>query len=136
MLMVRMLKGSKHLSTNTVTHWVTWLSCTLAVVLAAYIIASAVPNFGSLIALIGALLGPVICFLPMGAMWLHDNWTKDKTQRNWRWWFMVGWSVFVILAGLFCMFGGTYGAVMGLKKDYSGDGGASPWSCADNSVSS
>lgn len=134
MLLVRFLGGSRHMTANTFTHWATWLSCTLGVVLAAYIVASAVPSFDSLIALIGALLGTLICFQPMGCMWLHDNWT-DKKDRDWKWWLMVGWSLFVIAAGSFCMVGGTYGAVIGLINDYSGDGGASSWSCADNSNS-
>ncbi len=72
----------------------------------------------------------------MGCMWLYDNWTPRKEERDWKYWFMVGWSVFVIVAGTFCMIGGTYGAVVRLIDDYSGEGGASSWSCADNSNSS
>jgi amino acid transporter len=135
MLLVRFLGGSKHLTANTFTHWVVWLSCTFVVVLAAYIIASAVPKFDSLIALIGALLGPPICLIPFGYMWLFDNRTTDRNERTVRWWLMAAWSVFVIAVGCFLMVGGTYGAVIGLVKDYSGDGGASSWSCADNSNS-
>lgn len=71
----------------------------------------------------------------MGCMWLYDNWVSDKTQRDWRWYSMVGWSVFVIVFGTFCMIGGTYGAIVGLIADYSGDDPASSWSCADNSNS-
>lgn len=62
---IRILRGSRHLTANTVTHWVTWLSCTGGVVVVAYIIASAVPRFGSLVSLIGALLGTLICFQPV-----------------------------------------------------------------------
>jgi len=136
MLLVRFLGGSKHLTANTFTRWITWLSCTFVVVLAAYIIASAVPRFDSLIALIGALLGPPICLIPMGFMWLYTNWTTDRKERNLRWRLMVCWSVFVVAVGCFIMVGGTYGAVIGLVKDYSGNDGASSWSCADNSNSS
>ena len=135
MLLVRFLVGSKHLTANTFTHWATWLSCTFVVVLVAYIIASAVPKFDSLIALIGALLGPPICLIPFGCMWLYDNGTTGRKELSWRWWLMACWSVFVIVVGCFVMVGGTYGAVIGLINDYSGDGGASSWSCADNSNS-
>lgn len=134
-MFVRILRGSHHLTANTVTHWTTWLGCTSGVVIMAYIIASAVPRFNSLIALIGALLGTFICFQPMGCMWLYDNWTPRKEERDWRWWVMVFWSFFVIAAGCFAMVGGTYGAVVGLIADYSGADGASSWSCADNSNS-
>lgn len=136
MLLVRLLKGSKHLAANTPTHWAVWLSCTFTVVILAYIIASAVPSFDSLIALVGALLGTAICLQPMGCMWLYDNFKSEKKDRDWKWRFMVGWSVFVVLVGFFCMIAGTYGAAVGLMKAYSGDGGGSPWSCADNSNSS
>lgn len=135
MLLVRFLGGSKHLTANTFTHWATWLSCTSGVVLAADIIASAVPKFDSLIALIGALLGPPICLIPFGYMWLYDNWTRDRNERNLRWWLMAAWSVFVIVVGVFLMVAGTYGSVIGLIKDYEGDGAAASWSCKDNSNS-
>lgn len=135
MLLVRFLGGTKHMTANTFTHWATWLGCTFVVTLAAYIIASAVPKFDSLIALIGALLGPPICLIPFGYMWIHDNWTSERKDRALRWWLMVFWSVFVIAVGCFVMVAGTYGAVIGLIKDYSGDGGAASWSCADNSNS-
>lgn len=50
---------------------------------------------------------------------------------------MVVWSVFVIAAGCFCMVGGSYGAVVGLVRDYGGGGGGSgkAWGCGDNSNS-
>lgn len=133
MLLVRFLGGSKHPTANTFTHWAIRLLCTFLGVPAAYIIASAVPKFDSLIALICALLGPPICLIPFGYMWLFDNWTTDKKKRPVRWWLMAAWSVFVIAVGLPLMVAGTYGDVIGLIKDYPGDGGASSWSCADNS---
>jgi len=136
---VRLLRNTPHLTTPSPTHYLTWLACTFSTVTVAYIIASAVPNFSSLIALIGALLGTFICFQPMGCMWLYDNWNcrGEERGRDWRWWGMVGWSCFVIAAGCFCMVGGSYGAVVGLVRDYGGDGGGSrgAWGCGDNSGS-
>ncbi|GAD94188.1 amino acid transporter, putative [Paecilomyces variotii No. 5] len=55
-IFVRMLQGSRHLVANTVVHWTTWLSCTFGIAIIAYIIASAIPVFGSLVSLVGALL--------------------------------------------------------------------------------
>lgn len=71
-------------------------------------------------------------FQPMGCMWLYDNWGKT---RDIRWYFMVCWSGFVIVAGSFLMVSGTYGSVVGIIGDYSASGGSSAWSCADNSNS-
>lgn len=132
---VRILRGSKHLASNSVVHWGTWLGCTLSVTLISYIIASGIPVFGGLVSLIGALLNTLQCFQTMGFMWLFDNWADGKVQRPIRWVLMVCWCVFVILSGTFLMVAGTYGAVMDIKVSYAESGGSAAWSCADNSNS-
>jgi amino acid permease len=130
---VRALRGSKHLVSNSTVHWVTWLSCTLGVTIVGYIIASAVPNFGSLISLVGALLGTLMAFQPLGAMWLYDNW--NGRTRNARWLMGVCWASFVILIGTFIMVAGSYSAIAAIIDDYKANGGTGAWSCADNSNS-
>ena len=101
----------------------------------AYIIASAIPVFNGLVSLIGALLCPLMCFQLYGAMWLYDNWGQRREPST-RWYAMVCWSVFIILAGTFLMIGGTYGSVVGIIIDtYQESGGSSAFSCADNSNS-
>lgn len=62
------LRGSSHLAANTVAHWTIRLSCTFGIALGAYIIASAIPIFGDLVSLIGALLGTLLTFQPTGCM--------------------------------------------------------------------
>lgn len=98
----------------------------------AYIIASAIPVFGGLVSLIGALLGTLMSFQPMGCMWLYDNW---KAERKLKWKLMVCWSVFVVVSGTFLMVAGTYGSVISIINSYKASGGSAPWSCADNSNS-
>ncbi|KAJ5369226.1 uncharacterized protein N7496_008986 [Penicillium cataractarum] len=132
-IFVRMLKGSRHLTANTVKHWVIWLGCTFGVTIVAYIIASAIPVFGDLVSLVGALLGTPMCFQPMGGMWLYDNWSKGKNHRTMKWNLMVCWSIFVIVAGFFLMVAGTYGSVVSIINSYKESGGSACWSCADNS---
>lgn len=61
-IFVHILRGLQHLNSNTVTHWVTWLSCTSGIAVVAYIIASSVPVFNFLVSLIEALLGTLMCF--------------------------------------------------------------------------
>lgn len=51
---------SRHLTDNSLIHWATWLSCTLAITVASYLIASGIPIFSSLVSLIDALLGTLI----------------------------------------------------------------------------
>lgn len=101
----------------------------------AYIIASTIPVFDSLVSLIGALLGTTMCFQPMGCMWLYDNWGKGRQSSKW-WLLLVCWSVLVILIGTFLTVAGTYGSVVGIMEAYAASGGSSAFSCADNSNSS
>ncbi|KAG0155718.1 hypothetical protein PDIDSM_2891 [Penicillium digitatum] len=135
-IFVRALRGSKHLTSNSMVHWGSWIGCTAAVGIISYIIASAIPVFDSLVSLIGALLGTFMCFQPMGCMWLYDNWSKGKVDRSPRWTAMVCWSVFVIVIGTFMMVAGTYGSIVSIIASYNATGGSAAWSCADNSNSS
>ncbi|OJJ07512.1 hypothetical protein ASPVEDRAFT_142422 [Aspergillus versicolor CBS 583.65] len=133
---IRIMRGSRHLAANTPLHWFTWLSCVGAVIAVAYIIASAIPIFGSLISLLGALLGTLQVFQPAGFMWLYDNWAKGRIgtrQESLRWMFMVAFSVFMVVLGCFLMVAGTYGAVVGIIDGLRADGASGVWSCADNS---
>ncbi|CAG8145210.1 unnamed protein product [Penicillium salamii] len=132
-MFVHILRGSRHLTSNSFTHWITWLSCTLGVTVIAYIIASTIPAFDALVSLIGALLGTILCLQPYGCMWLYDNWSGDRGKKSW--WPMVFLSVFVVAFGSFVTVGGTYGTVIGIMDSYKASGGASAFSCADNSNS-
>ena len=135
-LFVRILRGSKHLAANTFVHWATWLGCTTGVAIAAYLIASGIPVFSALVSLIGALLGTLMSFQPMGCMWLYDNWSSGRKSPTLRWCLMVLWSVFVIVSGTFLMVAGTYGSIGGIIEANKAAGGSASWSCADNSNSS
>ncbi|EEU42715.1 uncharacterized protein NECHADRAFT_84232 [Fusarium vanettenii 77-13-4] len=135
-IFVRTLRGTKHLASNSAIHWASWLGCTVGISLIAYILASAIPVFGGMVSLAGALFGTLLSFQPMGCMWLYDNWSKGKQNPTIRWCLMVGWSVFVIVSGTFLMIAGTYGAIQGIIDSYHVKGGSAAWSCADNSNSS
>ncbi|KAL4968831.1 transmembrane amino acid transporter protein-domain-containing protein [Aspergillus stella-maris] len=148
-IFVHILRGSRHLTSNTPTHWLTWLGCTFGITLIAWIIASTIPVFDSLVSLIGALLGPVMCVQPIGAMWLNDNWWKGKDQdegtetnstqgakgKTWKWMLLATWSVFLIILGTFLMIAGTYGSMRGIMSAYAEAGGSAAFSCKDNSNS-
>ncbi|KAL4882845.1 transmembrane amino acid transporter protein-domain-containing protein [Aspergillus karnatakaensis] len=158
-IFVTLLRGSKHLNANTAKHWLTWLACTSGITLIAWVIASTIPVFDALVSLIGALLGPAICIVPMGCMWLFDNYslrersiatgrdagikshgagTIGKGERSgWMWVFGVAWSVLLVVLGMFLMVAGTYGSVVGIVNSYSvaGGGGGRAFSCKDNSNS-
>ncbi|KAJ5698665.1 amino acid transporter [Penicillium macrosclerotiorum] len=132
-MFVRILRGSEHLTANTFKHWVTWFSCTFAVTVSSYLIASGIPIFSNLVSLIGALLGTFMSFQPMGCMWLYDNWKHGREQPTAKWILLSYWSIFVIISGSFLMVAGTYGSVVNIISSNNADSGSSAWSCADNS---
>lgn len=98
-----------------------------------YVLASGIPVFGELVSFAGAFFGTVLCIQPYGAMWLYDNWSRQDRGLTWK--LMVGWSIFMIVAGFFLTIGGTYGAIVGIIDALNAGGGTAPWSCADNSNS-
>ncbi|CAG8267120.1 unnamed protein product [Penicillium olsonii] len=135
-IFVHALRGSRHLTSNTATHWLSWLGCTLGITVVAWIIASTIPAFDALVSLIGALLGPLMCMIPMGGMWLYDNWWNSTDRKRNASWVIAGtWSIALVLLGTFLMVAGTYGSVMGIMDTYSKIGGSVAFSCADNSNS-
>ncbi|KAF5018926.1 hypothetical protein F66182_9091 [Fusarium sp. NRRL 66182] len=131
---VRILRGTGDLTTGTLVHWSTWLGAIFTTCLIAYIIASGIPVFGSLVSLVGALFGTMMCFQAYGCMWLKDNWNNQQ-RPSMRWTLMVIWSCFVIVSGMFLMVAGTYGSIVGVIESYNATGGTGAWSCADNSNS-
>ncbi|KAL1412223.1 hypothetical protein Q8F55_003234 [Vanrija albida] len=132
-LFVRILHGSHHLNTNTPTHWFTWLGCTLGLTIAEYIIASAIPIFGSLVSLIGALFCPIVGIIPFGVMWYWDNWrTVPADRRTPLRRLKLAWAMAVTTIGCFILVAGTYAAVLDIKANSSK---SKPWGCADNSNS-
>lgn len=132
---VRILRGSRHLTHNTLVHWSTWLGCVLAATAIAYVIASGIPVFGSLVSLVGALLGTFLSFQPMAGMWLYDNWSDGKGKKSIRWMGMVAFCGFMLVIGTFIMVAGSYSAIAQIIDDYNATGGSAAWSCADNSGS-
>lgn len=134
-LFVRILRGSEHLTANSVKHWVTWLGCTFAITVSSYLIASGIPIFADMVSLVGALLGTFMSFQPMGCMWLYDNWKLGREKPTIAWVLSSGWSIFVILSGSFLMVAGTYGSVVNIVASSKAASGARAWSCVDNSSS-
>ncbi|KAJ5104001.1 amino acid transporter [Penicillium argentinense] len=133
-IFMRFLRGTRHLTGQTMIHWVTWLGSTFTIVMIAYIVASSIPVFSDLVSLVGALLATSLCFQPMGCMWLYDNWRPGKRDKSLGWCLKVAWCVFMIVSGFFLTIAGTYASVVSIKRSYQESGGSSAWSCANNDV--
>ncbi|KAF7164370.1 hypothetical protein CNMCM5623_008958 [Aspergillus felis] len=130
-LFVRILRHSKHLQANTVIHWGTWLGCTVTLSAISFILASAIPIFTYVLALVGSLCySPLAICLP-GWLWLysHKHYRQGSVGR------LVIYSLHVgmILLGVFMTIGGTYGVVVQIMDAYHNGQIDQAFSCADNS---
>jgi hypothetical protein len=130
-----MLRGSEHLTANSFKHWATWFGCTFTVTISSYLIASGIPIFSDLVSLIGALLGTLMSFQPMGCVWLYDNWRRGRELPTLKWFLLSGWSILVIVCGSFLMVAGTWGSIINIVASSKAASGSSAWSCFDNSNS-
>ncbi|KAL4882508.1 transmembrane amino acid transporter protein-domain-containing protein [Aspergillus karnatakaensis] len=133
-LFVRILGKSRHLQSNTVVHWGTWLGCTTLLGSLAFVLAESIPIFNYLIALVGS-----VCFAPLamslpGWLWLHDHGHYRKGSLVQK--VVYGLHVGLVLLGIFFLVGATYGVVKQIIDAYASGLIGSAFSCADNSNSS
>lgn len=132
-LFVRLLRNSRHLQEKTPQHWIVWFSCSIGLCLLSFILASAIPIFNYLVALVGS-----ICFCPLALMLpailhFYDNWGDIKTgtiAQKGEWVL----NMILLLLGAFLCVSGTYGVILLISQAYDSGliGGA--FSCANNAV--
>jgi hypothetical protein len=102
---VRLLRDSKHLQTNTVVHWSTWLGINIILGILGFVIAESVPILNFLLGLAGSL-----CFTPFSLvyptlLWMYDARaykTGSLSQRA-----KFGANALICLIGLYMIVGGT-----------------------------
>ncbi|PNS21536.1 hypothetical protein CAC42_895 [Sphaceloma murrayae] len=132
-LFVRILRNSKHLQSNSWTHWLTWLGCNVGLGIVAFVIAGGVPIFNYVLSL-AACVGnaPLTIVLP-AYLYLYDyaSYRRGSLFEQSKYWFH--WLIFAI--GVFLTVGGTYGVVQGIIDAYRDGTIGSAFSCADNSGS-
>ncbi|PWN53136.1 hypothetical protein IE53DRAFT_384405 [Violaceomyces palustris] len=157
--LVRILRGTRHLQSNTPWHWVVWSSMMAIIIAVGMVVASAIPFFGDLLGLIGALLGTIFTMILPGFMCLYEMSHVDKrenpvekgslpessTRRHWlvqvitsrqanRRGMLTVWpSILVVVAGLFIGVTGTYGSIKSISDAFASGQVGSAFSCADNS---
>jgi hypothetical protein len=133
-IFVRLLRGSPHLTSNTWQHWTVWLSSTYGTGLVGWLICEAVPFFGSLLSVVGALgFGPLGICLPV-VLWFCMNegvWQKGGAKGKMLW--LV--HAFLMLLGLFVTIAGTYAAVVVIRDQFRSGAVGKPFQCDDNSNS-
>lgn len=131
-LFVRSLRGSHHLTDNTITHWTVWLGCTTACGLVGWLLAEAIPFYTSLVSLIGSLgFGPLGVVLPP-ILWfsLHREYRRGHVGQQALWWL----HVLILLLGLLITVGGTYANIANIAAQLRAGNIGRSFSCADNSA--
>ncbi|GAA5875989.1 hypothetical protein JCM8547_000672 [Rhodosporidiobolus lusitaniae] len=136
-IFVRALRNSVHLTKKTRTHYLAWFGSTFGCLVFSYVVAEAIPVFGGLVGLIGALFGTILTFHAEACMYIYDVWGtfRHPELRTKKLWAGVIGNVLLILVGTFLLIGGSYGSIVSIKNSYESVGGR-PFSCADNSNSS
>lgn len=149
--LVRILRNSEHLQSNSKTHWITWISMMVLVICIGFVVAGSIPFFGDLLGLIGALLGTFFTLIIPGFMalfelgvgpsesgvpFLGSNWFRKvktvlgKSKINL---LTISVSIFAIIAGFYICVSGVYGSVTSISQSYADGTVGSAFSCADNS---
>lgn len=146
---VRILRNTKHLQSNTMVHWGTWTSLILGIAIFGFIIASAIPFFDNLLALVASLIGTSFVLIIPGCMALHMLGGYEKSDGDgrfawvtecWKYWAkskrtkLTTYTALLCIAfGLFIFGAGTYGAVQSIIDNYEDGSVSLAFNCADNS---
>lgn len=142
---VRLLRGTEHLENKTMTHWATWFGVSIACGAAAFVIAEAVPFFGTLLGLLGA-----IAYAPMAVslssrcqdarqlmlqlvipmhLWLYDF--GHRRHEGPKGMMLFIFHCLMLVVGLFMTFGGGYAMIKTIFDQYASGLISSAFSCAD-----
>ena len=130
---VRILRNSRHLQSNTIVHWGTWLGCTVSISVVSFLLASAIPIFNYIIGLVGSICFSLLALVLPGCFWLYSHsklWKGSPLEKSV---FML--HILLVVLGAFMAAGGTYGTVMQINEAYASGMISSAFSCADNSGS-
>jgi amino acid permease len=157
---VRILRGTRHLQSNTVIHWSVWVGSMAVTVIFGFIIVGVVPFFDDFLSLVGALINPVFTNVLPGFMilfFLAENPSKarDRVQngetegstspmiwlpnafrayrKGWKQALVLVGAIFMILLGAFIIVGGTYSNILSIQASYDDGSVSGVFSCADNS---
>ncbi|OBT84380.1 hypothetical protein VE02_07880 [Pseudogymnoascus sp. 03VT05] len=157
---VRILRGTKHLQSNTVKHWTVWIGSMVVTAIFGFVVVGVVPFFGDFLSLVGALVNPVFTNVLPGFMLLffiarkpakahetsHTQREEMTTGNHWLYdscfAYKNGWkdamlwvgAYFMIITGAFIIAAGTYSTVLSIKTTYDEGLVGGVFSCSDNSL--
>ncbi|GAA5887079.1 hypothetical protein JCM6882_009440 [Rhodosporidiobolus microsporus] len=134
-LFVRVLRNSEHLQRKTKTHWVTWFGICIGVGVAGFVIAEAIPFFGTLLSFVSAISFTPLAIIVPAILWLFDfqrPYMRGSVAQK----LFVLMHYLMILIGAFQVVGGAYSAIQSIIDQYAAGTVSSAFTCADNSNSS
>lgn len=129
---LRATKSTHRATENSWRTWIIWVSCATFFWTLAFVLASAVPVFDSILSIASATFVAWFTFGISGVFWYHRNWEEKFQRKNIP---LAIINALLILQALFMNGAGLWSAITGLQKIYNSDSGLEgSFSCADNSV--
>lgn len=131
LIFVRIFRRSRHLHSNTLLGWSTWLLLIFFCNAAAFVLAVGVPIFNYLIGLAASLFAAWYTYGLAGMFFLHDCWVDEGGKRG-----LQGkpmqtvLAILTILAGAFICGAGMYTSVKGIVEAYADGEVPAAFSCS------
>jgi hypothetical protein len=118
---VRILRGSRHLQSNTIVHWGTWFAAVWVMAALGFIFSSGIPVFGWVGAISGAVtFSPLSLALP-AYLWIHDHGDHRRGAMRQKIFYYLHWLLLAL--GCFMCIGGLYAISDQIKQAYAGGTG-------------
>ncbi|GAA6040913.1 hypothetical protein JCM8097_003184 [Rhodosporidiobolus ruineniae] len=126
---LRIFGKTEHVNSNSLKSWSVWLAVVFSHCLFGWIVAEAIPVFGDLISLIGALSATFMCLTLLLATWFYMNWQRVKTDRKPLWLLAVGFHTVILACVLFVQVAGTVSSIVVLNDNVKSGNTKKPFSC-------
>ncbi|KAG6906480.1 hypothetical protein DXG01_013719 [Tephrocybe rancida] len=129
----RIFKNTKHLNSNSIIAWTSWVTIIAVSWIIAFVLAQVVPFFSDLLSLMCALFDGWFGFIFWAMAYLHLNpspmrwngvWKSVETLLNY---FFIALGVFILVAGL-------YTAVQSIMDSYAANLISGVFSCASTAL--
>ncbi|GJN89391.1 hypothetical protein Rhopal_002371-T1 [Rhodotorula paludigena] len=126
---LRVCGRTKHVSSNSLQSWSIWLAFVFVNVAISWVISQAIPFFGDLVSLIGALITAMLCMTTSGVMWLWLKRAELRTNRRVSFLALVAVNVVLVAAGTFIQVSGTVASIIAINKTLERGDTTTPFSC-------
>ncbi|TDZ33752.1 N amino acid transport system protein [Colletotrichum sidae] len=137
-LFFRLLKGTRHVHSNSFVGWAVWATILLALWLLAFLIAELIPFFSSLLSLMSSLFDSFFGFVFWGVAYFRMRTADDRAgvprPHKLVDWASMALNVVIILTGLLFLTGGTYASVEGIIQEFEAGTVGKVFTCASNGI--